>query len=738
MSSAPVSSASAATESPFVTTYWTLNTGDRPTDPPVRAVNSAWADFLEGIVGGRDEMDSWGADDGEEETFATSQLGEAESTTEEANTDETTVEEATAEETTAEDGEATAEETAADEATEEGTAAAAAPDAQYYDTEWSVLPRAIRLAYEALGYTEELWNAGESPPSSEMAWDDLSGDERFAAGMLGYNQASWDGAEGETAAEDGKTAPDAQYHDMEWAEIPRAMKLAYEALGYTEDYWCNGGDEPASSDMAWSELSGDQRFAAGMLGYNEASWDGAEEAAADGESEADPSSPAGDDETRTWDELDAEYADYLQTLGYDQETWDGGEKVPADYKEWDDLTFGERFWLTGLGFTKGEWDATPGGEHFALQPGSAVAEVAATGAPSPVVVDVGWTSAPAVGIAVETPADATEEDKAAQIAKYDESDWSDLPPEVQLAYEALGYSEAVWCGDGDEPASNDKDWSELSEDEQKAAGVIGYTKQSWDGEDASAAADAAADSASDGEKTAPDAEYHDEAWVDLPAPIKLAYEALGYTEDYWCNGGDAPAAGDKGWSELSADERAAATVLGYDQSSWDGDGSAATEDAAEAVDDPAAETASDEALGVASPSTTSATKEAPDAMYHDEEWGDLPPQIKAAYEALGYSRDVWCNGGDPPASEDKAWSELTAMEEAAASVLGYDEELWDSSEEELPAAAAAAPGDSTEVADVEAKPGVYDNYSFADLPPDVQEAAVTMVRPYPDRASPLQ
>ncbi|EJK64659.1 hypothetical protein THAOC_14584 [Thalassiosira oceanica] len=77
--------------------------------------------------------------------------------------------------------------------------------------------------------------------------------------------------------------------------------------------------------------------------------------------------------------------------------------------------------------------------------------------------------------------------------------------------------------------------------------------------------------ASDGSSssTAPDAQYHDELWGDLPVEIKAAYEALGYSEDYWCNGGDEPAAGDKGWSGLNAEEQAAATVLGYDQGSWD-------------------------------------------------------------------------------------------------------------------------------------------------------------------------
>ena len=171
-------------------------------------------------------------------------------------------------------------------------------------------------------------------------------------------------------------------------------------------------------------------------------------------------------------------------------------------------------------------------------------------------------------------------------------------------------------------------------------------------------ASTATDATAAGDKTAPDAEYHDKSWNDIPANIQAAYEALGYDEDYWCNGGDEPAASDKGWSELSAAERAAAEVLGYDRESWNGS----------------------DCLADASSSTTSEEKEAPDAVYHDEDWSDLPDDIQAAYEALGYDEDVWCNDGDPPASEDKDWSRLSAAEKAAASVLGYDEESWDNSD----------------------------------------------------------
>ncbi|EJK44645.1 hypothetical protein THAOC_36801, partial [Thalassiosira oceanica] len=663
---------------------------------------------------------------GEEAAFETSALGEAETVVGEAGTAETAAEEASAEGASTEG--ASAEAPAAEEDAE-----MTAPDSQYHDMGWSEIPPPIKLAYEALGYNEELWDGGGSPPSADMGWDELSDDQRSAAAVLGYDRASWDGADGAAAADGGqavpeatpsetttKESPDAKYHEMEWSEIPRAIQLAYEALGYDEDYWCNGGDEPESSGTGWDELSDGQRFAAGCSGTTEADGSG-----------------------KAWDELDPEYAENLSALGYDGETWDAGGTVPADDKDWDDLTFGERFWLTVLGFDEAGWDATPAGEHFApLQPGAAGTDepVPAALAPAPVAapeINVGPASAPPTSTpggdrsrprrrrVSRGPGDGGGgEDKAAQIAAYDVSDWSDLPPDVKAAYETLGYDESAWCGDADEPPSNGKAWSQLSAEEQNAASVIGYTKQSWDGEESGTdSAVAAEDGAPDVGTAAPDSQYHDMGWSDIPPPIQLAYEALGYGQELWDGGGSPPSA-DMGWDELSDDQRSAAAVLGYDRPSWDGDGGpAAGDDTAAAAGSSAPPSTASEQEG--GPSTASGEKnEAPDARYHDEEWDGLPAEIRAAYEALGYDEDYWCNGGDEPASDDKGWSELSDGERDAAKVLGYDRESWDGSEDEP--SAAAATGNQTAVDPVEITPGFYDDYGFAELPPDVQEAAVKM------------
>lgn len=63
---------------------------------------------------------------------------------------------------------------------------------------------------------------------------------------------------------------------------------------------------------------------------------------------------------------------------------------------------------------------------------------------------------------------------------WDAFDWSELTPAEQELWGALGWDEASWQGDADEPASESKDWSELSEEEQRAAEQLGYDQAYWD------------------------------------------------------------------------------------------------------------------------------------------------------------------------------------------------------------------------------------------------------------------
>ena len=51
----------------------------------------------------------------------------------------------------------------------------------------------------------------------------------------------------------------------------------------------------------------------------------------------------------------------------------------------------------------------------------------------------------------------------------------------------------------------------------------------------------------------------------LPAAIRTAREALGCIDDFWFNGGDGPAAGDKLRNELDAAEQSVANVSGCER-----------------------------------------------------------------------------------------------------------------------------------------------------------------------------
>lgn len=64
--------------------------------------------------------------------------------------------------------------------------------------------------------------------------------------------------------------------------------------------------------------------------------------------------------------------------------------------------------------------------------------------------------------------------------------------------------------------------------------------------------------------------------------------------------------------------------------------------------------------------------------YDNDDWEDLPVEIRKAYETLGYTEDIWEADGNPP-SEDKDWKELSADEQAAAKKLGYKEKSWNAS-----------------------------------------------------------
>jgi hypothetical protein len=67
--------------------------------------------------------------------------------------------------------------------------------------------------------------------------------------------------------------------------------------------------------------------------------------------------------------------------------------------------------------------------------------------------------------------------------KYDDSDWDELPAEIQAAAGLLGYTKDIWDSDGTPEEIEDSDWADLSPAQQDAATLLGYAEQSWDESD---------------------------------------------------------------------------------------------------------------------------------------------------------------------------------------------------------------------------------------------------------------
>jgi hypothetical protein len=73
-----------------------------------------------------------------------------------------------------------------------------------------------------------------------------------------------------------------------------------------------------------------------------------------------------------------------------------------------------------------------------------------------------------------------------------------------------------------------------------------------------------------------------------------------------------------------------------------------------------------------SPTTMGATK------YDDYDWDELPADIKAAAELLGYTKKLW-DGSKTPSQCDEDWTDLSGEMQEAAKKLGYDKASWDKS-----------------------------------------------------------
>ena len=78
-----------------------------------------------------------------------------------------------------------------------------------------------------------------------------------------------------------------------------------------------------------------------------------------------------------------------------------------------------------------------------------------------------------------TAAHADEIRKIGNVCNWDNLDWDEMSGAERHAWEALGWSRALWDLDSD-AASSGKDWNELTPREKNAAQWLGFDEQNWE------------------------------------------------------------------------------------------------------------------------------------------------------------------------------------------------------------------------------------------------------------------
>ncbi len=151
--------------------------------------------------------------------------------------------------------------------------------------------------------------------------------------------------------------------------------------------------------------------------------------------------------------------------------------------------------------------------------------------------------------------------------------WTDLPENIQDAYEALGYDEELW-EEGEHSSIGDLEWDALTDEQREAAIFVGYDEDLWNADvefttptilpykpGIAEADNSSAASASFETQGIP-------RWFDLTQRQRYDLLILGHTETSW-NGGEKAPIEDKSWTELSDTETEVLVYFGYDAASWD-------------------------------------------------------------------------------------------------------------------------------------------------------------------------
>lgn len=300
------------------------------------------------------------------------------------------------------------------------------------------------------------------------------------------------------------------------------------------------------------------------------------------------------------------------------------------------------------------------------------------------------------------------EENAAEGLQHLDTEWDELPEEVQKAASTLGYTEVMWESNM-EPDSTDKLWDALTEAERNAAVVLGYDKKKWNGKSGIG-------------------KYDECDFDDLPIEVKEAAKLLGFTPSIWDNDGNIPIKSTD-WADLTVAQQNAASTLGYTKEKWN-DGSSSSSSSS---DDSAFQgILTMPFIDEEETAATSVLTKAQLVDYNDYDFEELPTKVKKAAKLLGYSPRTWNTGGSIPI-ENEDWADLTVAQQNAACTLGYTRIRWDYSE---PPAKAVVynkknASDSTVPWDEPqdnfgSSVTIYGEYRFDELPSDIQRSAMVL------------
>ena len=146
-----------------------------------------------------------------------------------------------------------------------------------------------------------------------------------------------------------------------------------------------------------------------------------------------------------WDQLSHAERQAWETLGWSSALWKTGNSTreTSSSKDWSELSDTERNAAGSLGYTADNWD---------------------------VVCSSGVAAAPTEEIR-----------RVVNVCVWNDFDWDQLSNAERQAWEALGWSRALWeTDDSSGASSSSKNWSELSDTERNAAERLGFDAGGWD------------------------------------------------------------------------------------------------------------------------------------------------------------------------------------------------------------------------------------------------------------------